>query len=282
MKRLNRVMAFNVVAVLGTALAIPQSGSAQEAAAPAQAATPQPPGAQPAAAPADPAAAPQPPADQQAAPAGEPPVQPAAEPPAPRKLEILELQHREPQQLSQLLGLWDQVAVPGYGGRGRIAVQRPSLEEPPSQRVAIALDNEKKLIFVRGTAEQIEKVKALVAALDVADDAVKPQDFANYRLIPVPNDTSGQIQSTLTQLDLAGQSLRVGNTTFIAYPTDDEDRERLQQAEQVISRLTAQPPAETPPAAEQPAAAEPAPSQPAAAQPAAPQPAATQPAPAGT
>jgi|GEM_PF-2119684 len=252
MKWLNHLSALTAGIAFAAALAVPQFSSAQPPA--------QPP-------------AEQSPAGQKAADQGE---QPAAEQaqPAARKLEIIELQHREPQQLTQLMGLWDQVAMPGYGGRGRVAVQRPNLQEQPDQRLAIALDNEKKLMFVRGTAEQIEKIKTLVTAIDVADDAVKPQDFANHRLIPIPSDSSGQIQSTLTQLDLAGQMLRVGNTTFIAYKTGDEDGERLQQAEQVINKLTAQPPAEGQPAAGQAAEAQPAAAPPAEAQPAAEQPAA--------
>ncbi len=243
MKWFNHFPVLTAGIAFATALAVPQFSSAQQAAAPPAAAQP----------PADQAAAAQPPAGQKAADQGE---QPAAEQPQPaaRKLEIIELQHRDPQQLTQLLGLWDEVAMPSYGGRGRVAVQRPSLQDQPGQRLAIALDNERKLMFVRGTAEQIEKVKALVAAIDVADDAVKPQDFANHRLIPIPGDRSGSIQSTLTQLDLAGQLLRVGDTTFIAYKTDDEDGERLQQAEQVINKLTAPPPAEGQPAEGQPAA----------------------------
>lgn len=244
MKWLNHLSALTAGVALAAALAVPQLSSAQPPAAP--------------------------PAGQAAAAAQAPAGQPAAEQaqPAARKLEIIELQHREPQQLTQLMGLWDQVAMPGYGGRGRVAVQRPNLQEQPDQRLAIALDNEKKLMFVRGTAEQIEKIKTLVTAIDVADDAVKPQDFAHHRLIPIPSDSSGQIQSTLTQLDLAGQMLRVGNTTFIAYKTDEENGERLQQAEQVINKLTAQKPAEGQPAAGQATEAQPAAAQPAAGQPA--------------
>lgn len=214
MKWLNQVTALAAAFAVAAMLATPQARSADEAAAQGE-----------------------PPAEQPAQAAGE------QDPPAARKLEIIELQHREPQQLTQLLGLWDQVALPS-SGRGRAAVRRPSLEEQPEQRLAVALDNERKLMFLRGTAEQIEKIKALVAATDVADDALKPQDYADHRLIPVPGDSSGQIQSTLGQLDLAGQMLRVGETTFIAYKTDDEDGERLQQAEQVINKLAAQPSAE--------------------------------------
>lgn len=262
------LMRFTATAAIAAAMAAPLVSQAQQAADPQQPGAAQPPATQPPAA--QPAAA-QPADGQPAAAAGDPNAQPSAEQPQPaaRKLEIIELQHRDPQQLTQLLGLWDEVAVPSYGGRGRVAVQRPSLQDQPGQRLAIALDNERKLMFVRGTAEQIEKVKALVAAIDVADDAVKPQDFADHRLIPIPSDRSGQIQSTLTQLDLAGQLLRVGDTTFIAYRTDDEDGERRKQAEQVINKLTAPPPAEGQPAEGQPAA-QPAQTPPAAAPPATP------------
>ena len=238
MKWLNQVTALTAAFAVAAVWAIPQARSAQAAAQGEQSA--------------------------------EQPAQAAAEQdqPAARKLEIIELQHREPQQLTQLMGLWDQVAMPS-SGRGRAAVQRPSLEDQPKERLAVALDNERKLLFVRGTAEQIEKVKALVAALDVADDALKPQDYADHRLIPVPSDSSGQIQSTLAQLDLAGQMLRVGETTFIAYKTDDEDGERLQQAEQVINKLSARPSAEDQAEKDQTAEAQPEEGQPAASQPAA-------------
>lgn len=227
---------------------------------------------------ASPAASPS--ADGQAATnAGGENAQPAAEPtpPAVRKLEIIELQHRDPQQLVQLLSLWDQVALPGLGGRGRVVVQRPSLQDRTDPRLAIALANEQKLMFVRGTADQIEKIKTLVTAIDVADDAVKPQDFADHRLIPIPGDNSGPIQSTLTQLELEGQMLRVGNTTFLAYKLDDEGGERLQQAEQVIARLATPRPAEEP----QATVPQPTPTQPAAEESAAPQPPAAQPKPVG-
>ncbi len=285
MKWLNQLTAFSTAAVFAATTAIPPASIAQDAA--AQPAAAQPAAAQPAAAqapagqeaagqpaaaqsaPADPAAA-QEAAAQAEQPAGEQKNQ------APRKLEVIELQHRDPQQLTQLMGLWDQVAMPGYGGR--VTVQRPDLQQQPHERLAIAFDNQKKMMFVRGTAEQIEKIKTLIAAIDVADEGLKPYDFANHRLIPVPSDSSGQIQSTLTQLDLAGQVIRVGNTTFIAYKAGEEDAERRQQAEMVINKLAAQPPAEGQPAEGQPAEGQPAAAQPAAGQPAGGQPAA-QPAP---
>jgi hypothetical protein len=156
-----------------------------------------------------------------------------------RRLKVIKLEQRDPQQLTQVMNLWSEVTqssqLQAFPAQAAAAQQ-----QQPQAKLAIAMDHEKKLLFVRGSEEQLDKIQSLIDAIDVKDDELESLDFAGHRLLPIHGENASQIQSMLGQLGLDGRVIRLGEASLIAYRTDGDaaDDEKLEQAEEVINQLS--------------------------------------------
>lgn len=158
-----------------------------------------------------------------------------------RQLKVFELKHRSPQELMQVFNTVHGSAVGGQPGFAGVPGQQTlGFRGTGKDDLAIAVHDQKKLIFVRGSQQQIEKVERLIQAVDMEGGQLKKQEFNGVHLMPVKRDDSSHIQSTLSQLGLGGRMLYVGDQTFVVFQAKDDNAEELNQVEEVISRLSAQ------------------------------------------
>lgn len=179
-------------------------------------------------------------AKQQQGKEGEQPAdQKDAEKPVPRELRVFELQHRNPAEIQQLLGMRTASPLARQGvivGRA----SRPSeLDEGPM--AAVAGDADSKTLFVRGTAAQIQKIEEIVKAVDVPADQFKAQTIGDKHLIPISGDgTSTQrVLNTLSQLQLPHQAVQIGKGALVVISDDGsgEFQSLTEQTQQVITAL---------------------------------------------
>ena len=170
-----------------------------------------------------------------------------------RSLAVFELEHRDPQQLNQIIMLAEKTSSsaqahaatrqaratqPAAGTLGRTTLGYRGTTGNKDQLVT-AVNSEQKILFVRGSDEQIKKVEELVKAFDVEVQDVKRHTYEDVRLIPVRGSSASQVQSTLSQLNLQGQLLPMGDVSLIVFRADDSNQEKIEQAEQVIEKLNA-------------------------------------------
>jgi hypothetical protein len=162
---------------------------------------------------------------------------------------VFELEHRDPHEINQIIAMrtWaespahagvtpGQAAVPGQPG----AVQRTAhYRAPDSDRVTTAVNAEEKLLFVRGSEDQIKEIEKLVDAFDVKDEELQAHDYGKCRLIPIHSKKVGQVQTTLSQLDLEGEMIRLGEVSLVTFRMDDDNDQKRKQAEEVINKLDA-------------------------------------------
>ena len=135
-----------------------------------------------------------------------------------------EKQERDPSQAA---------TVPNAPQRTQVQF-RPYSAIPQQNRLAVAVDEESKTLFVRGTSEQVSGVEKLVETFDTESGKLEKQEIDGVTLVPVKHDRLQQINTILSQLQLQTQALRVGDTAVLILPDDEE---RAKQAEQVIARL---------------------------------------------
>ena len=169
----------------------------------------------------------------------------------PRELEVFELEHRNPQQLNQIIVLAERTSASAHAAPGHVRPGQPGATTPgrttagyrgttgDKDKVVTAVNAEEKILFVRGSEDQIEKVKELVEAFDVENQELKRHEYHGVRLIPVRSSDAQQVQSTLAQLNLQGQMLQMGYISLIAFHGDDTNKEKVEQAEEVIQKLKA-------------------------------------------
>lgn len=158
----------------------------------------------------------------------------AAKKEEPRELRIVELEHRRPQEIIQLLNLRNtaqrnQNPAQGAGPTATFFRGRP-------QNLAIASQENRGLLFLRGTAEDLKDAEKLVKAFDVADEKLEPQKIGDLRVIPIRHGQAAQIQQVLGQLQIPSQMLPLGKTAVIVLAPGDDDT-TLKQADEVIKKL---------------------------------------------
>ena len=168
-----------------------------------------------------------------------------------RKLQVFKLKHRTPQQMNQIVSLAEQAEsdeqlnLNVIGQYANVAAARrvagyrgapADANKDNGDAMVIATDEAKKILFVRGSEEQLSKVKKLVDAFDVEQQEMKRHTLGKLSLIPVSQQDAAQIRSTLSQLELESGMLHMGETTLIVFH-DDGDQEKMAQAEQVIEAL---------------------------------------------
>lgn len=171
-----------------------------------------------------------------------------------RKLEVFELEHRDPQQLNQIIMLAERAsasarsshAAPGQARPGQQAATTPGRTTAgfrgtasDQHKVVTAVNAEEKILFVRGSDDQIEKVEELVEAFDVEDQELKRHEYRGVRLIPLRSGDAQQVQSTLSQLNLQGQMLQMGEMSLVVFHGDETNKDKVEQAEEVIQKLNA-------------------------------------------
>lgn len=165
------------------------------------------------------------------------------------KLKVFELEHRTPQEITQLLMLQSGATTgQAHGQPGAaqpaVAPQRPATRttagyrgaDQPARVVAIK-DEDTDFLFVRGPEKKVDEVEKLVDAFDVPADEIKKQQVGDVHLIPVRNDKGQQVQTVLGQLGLQSRMLRLGETAMIAIQADEDKKDQLEQAEKVIEKL---------------------------------------------
>lgn len=168
-----------------------------------------------------------------------------------RQLKVFELEHRDPQRIHQLIMLCQQssqhaqqihaAAVQGRLGRAGVVVAHGSVGTPGSDdqqpRLVTAINAEKKILFVRGSEDQLQKVDELVKALDVANDKLEPSEYGDARLVPVKSSNAPQVQTALAQLELQGQLLNLGDMSLVVIQSNGQDSQEVEQAQQVIQKF---------------------------------------------
>jgi vacuolar-type H+-ATPase subunit I/STV1 len=152
---------------------------------------------------------------------------------------VFELKHRDPQQLTPIISMVIQAESQLQAGTVTGTPYAAGYRGVAQPRVAMAANSEEKLLFVRGSEEQVKEIEKLVGALDTEDDQLKPHDVGNYRLVPVRSKDTSQIQSSLSQLNLPGQALNMGEISVVAFRTDDGKDEQRKQAEEVVKKIDA-------------------------------------------
>lgn len=109
------------------------------------------------------------------------------------------------------------------------------------QQVLIATDDERGLLFVRGPQEKIDEIGQLIEAVDVPADQMKKHQFRGVHLIPIRDGDGERINDVLGQLQIQSTTLNLGEARVIALreePGDGQSQDQLEQAEQIISKLT--------------------------------------------
>lgn len=159
------------------------------------------------------------------------------------QLRVFELKNRDPQQLITIISLVTQAdseaqaALPGQPGVAAGTPRIAGFRGVAGDRILTAASSEEKILFVRGSEDQIKEIEKLVNAFDVKDEQLQPHDFGDLRLVPIRGKDPSQVQSTLSQLNLSGQALRVGEMSLVVFRMDDGRDEQRKQAEEVVKKL---------------------------------------------
>jgi hypothetical protein len=157
-----------------------------------------------------------------------------------RKLKAFELEHRDPQQIQQILALHKQTngASAAHHPAARVGAAALSRQH---KGLASAVDTENKILFVRGSEDEIQQVEKLVDAFDVKDGKLEKHKFCDLQLIPIRQKTAPQVQSTLTQLQLDHKLIQLGDLSLVVLREGDSEKseKKLEQSEKVISKLDA-------------------------------------------
>ena len=167
-----------------------------------------------------------------------------------RTLMAFDLEHANPQEILTLIQtisarqhqaeMSRQAKETSQRGRNAQQAQptqvqfRPANANAQQNRVAVAVDQESKTLFVRGTEDQVSSVEKLVEMFDTEAGDLEKQELEGVTLVPVKQDRVQRINAVLGQLQLQTQSLRVGETALLILP-DDEDQAK--QVEQVIEKF---------------------------------------------
>jgi type II secretory pathway component GspD/PulD (secretin) len=157
------------------------------------------------------------------------------------KLKIFELKHIEPSQLSQFLSY--QTARTGYATATATVAAHDSNASVIGVRtiavapmnINVAANDEKNLLFVRGTSDQVARVEKLVKALDVPADKLEKQSFGDVHILPLKHSENGEIQSLLSQLGINTQAVQLGKASVIVIQDSDDDE--IEQIEEVVTKL---------------------------------------------
>jgi vacuolar-type H+-ATPase subunit I/STV1 len=164
-----------------------------------------------------------------------------------RKLKVFKLQHSKPSELAQLFAA-RHTAFSAFGGAGS-APGAPGLaahdveatasaaanrEKPMAdQPVNTAHDDEKRVLFVRGSEDQIKRIEKLVKAFDVPAAKLEKQKWDDLHLIPIRGADAGNIQSILSQLGLSTHAVQLGETSVIVLQESDDE-----EADQILEILS--------------------------------------------
>lgn len=162
-------------------------------------------------------------------------------------LKVFELEHRTPQEMAQLLRLHSGQmmgqALPTQPPRPGAAQPRPAPRTTGYRGAAqatriVAMEGEDaKFLFVRGPEDKVNEIEQLVESFDVSGGEIEKQKIGNVHLLPVRNGKAQQIHAVLGQLGLPTQMVQLGETALIAVHANEEDKDQVQQVEQVIDKL---------------------------------------------
>lgn len=161
----------------------------------------------------------------------------------PRKLKIFELKHAAPSQFAQLLSYPHTVqAHAGFYARGTtphaavVTLQTsPADGSLPPHHVNVAFDDDKGLLFVRGPADQIDRIEKLVKALNVSPDKLEKQTIGKLHLVPLRHSEVGQVQGVLSRLGMSAYTVQLGKASIVLVREGDEDE--FEQIQQVIAKF---------------------------------------------
>ena len=179
----------------------------------------------------------------------------AAEASQPKQLKIFQLENITPREFSELFRRYGSQTLTGAqtgaypgseayaSGGGATAPPAPATEAQGATReqVRIAVDDEKGLLFVRGPQKKIDEVSKLIEAFDVAPGEMQKQQFGDTHLIPIPEEHAQRVAKVLRELQMSSSVWGVGKARVLIFRADSENEEaqqQMEQAQEIISRLT--------------------------------------------
>jgi hypothetical protein len=164
---------------------------------------------------------------------------------AKRQLKIVTLKHRRPQDVRQLLTTWfesptnnpyaSSTATTVAANRG----YRGNLADRVTEDVVIATEEDSKLLFIRGSQKEIERVQKLIDAIDVPASEMKEQTIGSTYMIPFKQDRAHDVQTILVdlQLDTRSMALEDLHLILVHHGESEESKQNLKQVKQVLSQL---------------------------------------------
>lgn len=167
-----------------------------------------------------------------------------------KQLKIFQLEHITPREFSELLRRYGEQTLTGaQAGAAGAGATTPAgagqgvgaVQQSPDEQVRIAVDDEKGLMFVRGPQKKIDEVGQLVEAFDVPPGELKKQQFGDTHLIPIPEEHAQRITNILRELQIQSSVWGVGKARVLIFRVDSENEEskgQMEQAQEIISRLT--------------------------------------------
>ncbi|MEX0791629.1 MAG: secretin N-terminal domain-containing protein [Pirellulaceae bacterium] len=157
-------------------------------------------------------------------------------------LKTFTLKHRKPQEIRQLVMMCEGMHGPQAGLPRTTTGFRGTATPPGQEKISVAIDDQKKLVMVRGEEKHLEQVEKLVSQLDVPDDELQKIELEKVTLIPLKKETAQRANAALSQLQLRNHHLvSMGEVTLIAVLAGEEDSEeqkqKCEQAKEVISKF---------------------------------------------
>ena len=152
-----------------------------------------------------------------------------------RKLSIIELEHRSPSEIRRILALGTEAAPQRLGFR----------PTPDGQDLHIATDEERRLLFVRGTEQEVQKIEELVDVYDRPADQVEKHQYNDMYLLPIDAEAAEDTRSLLAQLRYPDELISIGDVQLLVVRGDDREdaEEQVNQIERILEKLgtTAEP-----------------------------------------
>lgn len=165
----------------------------------------------------------------------------------PRVLQAFDLEHRNATEMQKILTLWWQSSqmggraatpLPATPQQQRTAGFRPQANQPNNQ-LAFAVDDESRVLFVRGPEDKVKDAEKIVKALDVSKDSLKKETFGNTRIIPINKDDATRVRTVFDQLQLKHQLVDMEEfaVVMICHGDSEKEKKHAEQVEEVLSKL---------------------------------------------
>lgn len=161
-----------------------------------------------------------------------------------KQLKTFTLKHRKPQEIRQLVMICEGMHGP-RAGLSRTTTGFRGTAQPAQagqERISVAIDDQKKMVMVRGEEKHLEQVDKLISQLDVPDDELERIELEKVTLFPLRKESAQRANVALSQLQLNNHHMvSMGEVTLIALVAgekdDEEQMQKCEQAKEVISKF---------------------------------------------